>query len=203
MSNLLFDIEADGLEPTQIFCVVIMDVDTQDVFTFDDKQLDEAYKMLANADKLIGHNILGYDIPAIEEIAGVRLSHIKAVDTLVLSRLFKPTREGGHGLENWGYRLGFNKGLYGKSEGAWTAFSDAMLEYCKRDVLLNFKVYNALRRESRGFSPTSVRIEHETAKILNQQRKNGFVLDQQKATMLVAMFQEKLLQVEEEVKENE
>lgn len=201
MSNLLFDIEADGLEPTQIFCVVIMDVDTQDVFTFDDKQLDEAYKMLANADKLIGHNILGYDIPAIEEIAGVRLSHIKAVDTLVLSRLFKPTREGGHGLENWGYRLGFNKGLYGKSEGAWTAFSDAMLEYCKRDVLLNFKVYNALRRESRGFSPTSVRIEHETAKILNQQRKNGFVLDQQKATMLVAMFQEKLLQVEEEVRE--
>jgi len=199
--NLLFDVEADGLEPTKLYCIVIMDVDTKDVFTFDNTQLNEAYEMLGKATKLIGHNIIGYDIPAIEKIAGIKLSNIKAVDTLVLSRLFKPTREGGHGLENWGYRLGFKKGTYGKNEEAWDAYCPEMLEYCKRDVLLNFKVYNALRRESRGFSPTSVKIEHAVAKILDQQRTNGFVLDQRKATMLIAMFQEKLFAVEEEVRE--
>ena len=28
MSNLVFDIEADGLDPTKIFCIVAQDVDT-------------------------------------------------------------------------------------------------------------------------------------------------------------------------------
>ena len=33
MSNLVFDIEADGLDPTKIHCIVAQDVDTMDVFT--------------------------------------------------------------------------------------------------------------------------------------------------------------------------
>ena len=99
MSNLVFDIEADGLDPTQIHCIVAQDVDTMDVFTFDNTQLDEGYAMLSSATKLIGHNLIGYDIPAIKKVAGVDLFDKKIVDTLVLSRLFKPTREGNHGLE--------------------------------------------------------------------------------------------------------
>ena len=55
-----------------------------------------------------------------------------------------------------------------------------MLEYCKNDVLLNTKVYEALKVESRGFTPQSVQIEHAVAKIVDQQRTNGFVLDVQK-----------------------
>ena len=31
MSNLVFDIEADGLTPTKIHCIVALDVDTKDV----------------------------------------------------------------------------------------------------------------------------------------------------------------------------
>ena len=51
MSNLVFDIEADGLNPTKIFCIVAMDVDTKDVFTFDNTQLQEGYDMLMSATK--------------------------------------------------------------------------------------------------------------------------------------------------------
>jgi DNA polymerase I-like protein with 3'-5' exonuclease and polymerase domains len=201
--NLVFDIEANGLQPTEIFCVVAVDVDTDTVYKFDNTQLKEAYDFLKSADKLIGHNIIGYDIPAISSVAGVDLfsADIKIVDTLVLSRLFKPTREGGHGLESWGYRLKFNKGTYGQNEDAWDSYSPEMLEYCVNDVLLNAKVYKALKVEARGFSSQSVRLEHGVAKIIETQRKNGFMLDEKLASLLVAQFEEKLAEIVEEVQQ--
>ena len=199
--NIVFDIEADGLEPTKIYCIVAQDVDTGDVFTFDNTQLQEGMQFLMSATKLIGHNIIGYDLPALRKVEGLDLSDKKIVDTLVLSRLFKPTREGGHGLESWGYRLGYNKGSYGQSDGAWDAYSEEMLEYCKRDVILNTKVYNELRKESRGFTGQSVRLEHNVANIVEQQRANGFQFDMRKGMLLVALFEEKLAAVESEVHE--
>ena len=199
--NIVFDIEADGLEPTKIYCIVAQDVDTGDVFTFDNTQLEAGYLFLKSATKLIGHNIIGYDLPALKKVEGIDLSDKKIVDTLVLSRLFKPTREGGHGLESWGYRLGYNKGSYGQSDGAWDAYCEEMLEYCKRDVILNTKVYNELRKESRGFTGQSVRLEHDVARIVEQQRANGFQFDMRKAMLLVALFEEKLAAVESEVHE--
>ena len=200
--NIVFDIEADGLEPTKIYCIVAQDVDTGDVFTFDNTQLEAGYLFLKSATKLIGHNIIGYDLPALRKVEGIDLSDKKIVDTLVLSRLFKPTREGGHGLESWGYRLGYNKGSYGQSDGAWDAYCEEMLEYCKRDVILNTKVYNELRKESRGFTGQSVRLEHDVARIVEQQRANGFEFDMRKAMLLVALFAEKLSAVESEVHES-
>lgn len=199
--NIVFDIEADGLEPTKIFCIVAQDVDTKEVFTFDNTQLEAGYLFLKSATKLIGHNIIGYDLPALKNVEGIDLSDKKIVDTLVLSRLFKPTREGGHGLESWGYRLGFNKGDYGQSEGAWDEYCPEMLDYCQRDVELNTKVYEALKLESRGFTPQSVRLEHSVAEIVDQQRRNGFEFDMRKAMLLVALFSEKLAAVESEVHE--
>ena len=113
--NLVIDIEADGLTPTVIFCIVAVCADTQKVYSFDNTQIKEGCEFLKKANKLIGHNIIGYDLPAILDIEGVDLYDKKLVDTLVLSRLFNPTREGGHGLESWGYRLHFHKGEYGKA----------------------------------------------------------------------------------------
>lgn len=197
--NLVFDIEANGLEPDKIFCMVAYDVDTRATYKYDVDNLEDGYRLLSSANKLIGHNILCYDIPVIKKIAGVDLSDKKIVDTLVLSRLFKPTREGGHGLESWGYRLNYNKGDYGESDEAWEAYCPEMLEYCERDVLLNAKVYEALKLESRGFTPQSVRLEHAVAAIVNQQRDNGFVLDVQKAMLLIAELTDKIEEVKREV----
>ena len=199
--RLVFDIEADGLDPTVIHCIVAIDPDTNEVYKYDPTQLEEGLNLLASADKLIGHNIIGYDIPAIEKVTGRDFSHMQLVDTLVLSRLFKPTREGGHGLESWGYRLKFNKGDYGQSEGAWDKYTPEMLEYCVNDVELNVKVYNALKFESKGFTAQSVRLEHEVAKIIDLQKRNGFLLDVEKATKLVAMFEEKLANLVVQVQE--
>jgi len=68
-------------------------------------------------------------------------------------------------------------------------------------VLLNYKVYVALRQESKGFTPQSVQIEHAVAKIVDEQRTTGFLLDVKKVMGLMAMFETKLYDLEAEVQE--
>ena len=60
-----------------------------------------------------------------------------------------------------------------------------MLKYCTQDVLVNYKVYQALKRESRGFKIDCVNLEHETAVIIDAQIKYGFLLDKDKASDLL------------------
>jgi len=196
MSSLVFDIEADGLNPTQIFCIVAVDVNTKEVFKYAPHQIDEGVQKLKEADKLIGHNILGYDIPVIRKLKGVDLLQYKAIiDTLVVSRLTNPNREGGHGLEPWGYRLGLQKIDFKDFD----AYSEEMMEYCERDVLVNLRVYRRLAKEAKDFDRRSIALEHEVYKILVQQNINGFKLNVRYAMELVAELQEKLNDVESEV----
>jgi DNA polymerase I-like protein with 3'-5' exonuclease and polymerase domains len=207
--NLVFDIEADGLNPNQIFCIVAIDVDTLQIYKYDIDHIKEGILFLSKASKLIGHNIIGYDIPVINRLwnnydpfsTTPILGDIPIVDTLVLSRLFNPTREGGHGLESWGYRLNYIKGDYKHSEDAWDNYCPEMLEYCIRDVKLNRRVYEALKKESKGFSRQSVKLEHDVAAIINQQREDGFLLDVKAATMLSAELNDKLVAVTKDVQD--
>jgi len=94
MLSLIFDIETDDLKATKVWCIVAQDTDTGKLFRFAPHQLESGLELLQSADKLIGHNILGFDIPVIKKLLGVDLSSKKVVDTLVLSRLFNPSREG-------------------------------------------------------------------------------------------------------------
>ena len=198
MTAYVFDIEANGLQPTEIFCLVAMDTETGKVYEYGPNCIDKGVKLLQNADKLIGHNILGYDIPVIKNLKGVDLDDgsIKIVDTLVLSRLFNPTREGGHGLEGWGYRLRHRKIEYDNFE----YYTPEMLKYCVQDVSLNYKVYRHLSRtESVGFSSQAIKLEHDVYRILNAQRDRGFKLDQQHAMGLLAELNEKIDKAEKRV----
>jgi len=197
--NLLFDIETDGIKPTMVHCIVVLNVDTEELHRFDPLTITEGIKLLQKATKLIGHNILCYDIPVIKNLLGVDLSDKKIIDTLVLSRLFNPSREGGHGLESWGHRLKYHKGDYGKNIEAWDSYNPEMMVYCIRDVLLNLKVYKALKIESRGFTSKSVVLEHSVAKIINTQIDNGFMLDMQNAIILLSSLNDKVSLLEEDI----
>lgn len=194
MTTYVFDIEADGFNPTEIFCLVALNTETGTVHSFGPTEVETGIRLLSDAGKLIGHNILGYDIPVIKKLTGVNLNDgsKKIIDTLVLSRLFNPTREGGHGLEAWGYKLRHSKLEHKDFE----SYTPEMLTYCERDVSLNFKVYKHLRIEAQGFSPKSIELEHQVYSILHTQREKGFLLDVQSAMSLVAELSEKLIEAE-------
>ena len=193
--EVVFDIETDGLNPTVIWCLVAID-ETGDVYRYYEDTLDEGIKFLQNADKIIGHNILGFDIPVIKKLYGIDLYNAnKVVDTLVLSRLFNPTREGGHSIAKWGYKLGLPK----KDSPEWTCFTKEMLDYCEQDVVINNKLFNYLKKESIGFSKESINLEHKVTYLLEEQKQNGFLFDDEKAMMLTSELSLKLQQTEEKV----
>ena len=68
MSRWCFDIESNGLLDTvhSIWCIVCREVDTGEVRKFNDDEIEDALMLLSMADEIIGHNIIDYDIPAIQ-----------------------------------------------------------------------------------------------------------------------------------------
>jgi len=192
--KLVFDIETDDLNATKIWCIVAQDVDSNKIYKFGPDNLDKGYELLESAEQLIGHNIIGFDIPMVEKFSGIKLTD-NVVDTLVLSRLFNPTREGGHSLDNWGYRLRYRKIEFEDYQN----YSSEMLQYCVRDVQLNTLVYNKLKQESIGFSRESVELEHQVARVMRTQEDNGFKFDGKAAALLLAQLRERLQEVEDEV----
>ena len=195
--NLVFDIETDDLKATKIHCIVAQDMDTKEIYKFPPNKLDKGYALLESADKLVGHNIIGFDIPMVEKFSNVKLSNKTIVDTLVLSRLFNPVREGGHSLESWGYRLSLPKIEFED----YPEYSTEMLNYCIRDVQLNALVFDKLKKESKGFSQDSVALEQQTARILKEQESHGFLFDDRKAEILLADLRERMGNIESEVHE--
>ena len=193
--KLLFDIETDGLDATVVWCLVIQDVDTNQVWEYSPNEIEDGVKLLNKAEMLSGHNIIGFDIPVLEKLTSFKLGSQRIIDTLVLSRLFNPVREGGHSLGMWGQRLGLAKIEFDQFE----RYSKEMLIYCKRDVDLNVQVYHALRNESAGFDPKSIEIETESARILKSQEAYGFYFDEFRAEMLLALMREKMSETKQEV----
>ena len=195
MEEIVFDIEANGLQPDKIWCIVAKPLG-KPVVSFGPNAIDEGITFLQSADVLIGHNILGFDMPVINKLHGVDLSKKVIKDTLVMSRLFNPVRENGHSLKTWGYIVGFPKN---EQPEDWDDFSDEMLKYCQQDVILNEKVYQRLLKEGENFGEDSIALEHGVAEVLKQQEDNGFEFNQEYAMMLVAQLKERMFEVEKEV----
>ena len=107
------------------------------------------------ADTIIGHNIIGFDIPVIKECYPFFKPQGRIVDTLVLSRLYHPDMistdkklqvegmptklYGRHSLESYGYRLGEYKGNFGETSD-WKEWSKEMEDYCEQDTIVTRKL---------------------------------------------------------------
>ena len=71
--HLLFDVETDGLynNVSRIHCVAIKDLDNGETYVFNDQGTQEpivrGITMLEEAEVIIGHNIINYDIPVIQK----------------------------------------------------------------------------------------------------------------------------------------
>jgi DNA polymerase-1 len=158
MNIYCFDIEANGLVNLEldnkgraaqradtIHCIVVTDVTTGEVYPFRPHEITDAVERLKLADVIIGHNIVGYDLPAMRKLVGWSpTKDQKIVDTLIVGRLMHPDRSqlpkglSGHALKDWAKYAGNYKMDY---DAGWEVFSEEMLEYCIQDVDANISIY--------------------------------------------------------------
>jgi DNA polymerase I-like protein with 3'-5' exonuclease and polymerase domains len=190
---MIFDIETDDLNATKIWCIVAKEVDGKS-YRFTPDEIEDGIKLLEQADTLIGHNIIGFDLPVLEKLYNFKYSG-KVIDTLVMSRLYNPVRENGHSLKTWGYRLGVPK----QEQPEFDNYTPVMLNYCEQDVILNEAVYKYLLDEGLGFSKQSLDLEHRTASIMREQEQTGFCFDSKQAMTLLAELKQNMADVEDEV----
>lgn len=94
MRHLVFDIETTAIDrdspqslPGAIHCIVAVDVGTEEVQAFGPDRIAAGVNYLASADRLIGHNISGFDIPVIEGLHDVDFGSVELYDTYLASRL--------------------------------------------------------------------------------------------------------------------
>ena len=176
----IVDIETDGLNASKIHCIIAKDIESRKVYPFTPDVMHGFKHWSVGVEQFIMHNGLSFDAPVMNKILGTNITASKIVDTLILSQLFNPIREDGHSLDAWGDRLNMPKGEL----ESYDTYNEDMLDYCKQDVNITHKLYDKLKEEGKGFSSSSVNLEHQVRVILNQQEKNGFALDVRKALSL-------------------
>lgn len=217
--SLIFDIETDGLLNTtqKLHCIAIYDTERDTLKSYSNNTLRDGLLALSEANELIGHNIVKFDLPALQKIYPEfdTKQECKIFDTLLVSKLVYPdigelddrnirkgkfpkNLRGRYSLKAWGYRLGKLKGEYCEQDGAWKQWSQEMEEYCKQDVLVTKKLYELLK--TKYLSEKSLEIEHKFAKIIGQQEQRGVCFDKENAVELAANLVEEKAELERKLK---
>ena len=131
----VFDIETDGLldEMTKIHVLSWMDNEGNVNHTHDYMGMKIFFE---HADTLIGHNIIRFDIPAVEKILGIKIK-ARLIDTLPLSWYLSPERPR-HGLEGYGEDYGVPKPVIKD----WNTLTPQEYAYrCDEDVKINTRLW--------------------------------------------------------------
>lgn len=181
---LFADIEGDGLldDLTQIWCIAIGD--GKDIICYSDQRyyppLKEGLKRLAEADKVVFHNGLGYDFWAINKLYPGTLRYDQIVDTLVVHRMMWPGTKAS--LEVIGDRIGCPKGDFNE----FSQFSPKMAEYCVQDVevITKFWTYpfsTGTVEDYYTLYEGAAECEHTVQFVLELQKHHGFRFNAHKA----------------------
>ena len=103
---IVFDVEADNLleDATKIHCLSYTADGSSPVTLF---KYDDMRKLLLSQQGLIGHNIIGYDIPLLEKLLGIKIK-ARLFDTLPMSWVLNYNRPK-HGLDSFGEDFGIPK----------------------------------------------------------------------------------------------
>jgi DNA polymerase I-like protein with 3'-5' exonuclease and polymerase domains len=224
MREIIFDIETnDRLEDLTKIHVIGIKVDDEPVRTFGGRT-DDAVRsilpLLAEEDvTLIGHNIMDFDLPAIQKIYPAFCPKGKIVDTLLLSRLywadikandftmlkrmpsFPKKLIGTHGLEAWGWRLGEQKSHYGSAKfvpAEWAEWTQEMQDYCGQDVTVQYRLWQMMK--SKGYSQEAIDLEHDFKRCIRIQEAHGFPFDVKAAQTLYAELAATRAELEEKIR---
>lgn len=134
----VFDIETDGLldELTKIH-VLSWSNDMGEVKHTHD--YDEMRYVLLNSETLVGHNIIRFDMPAVEKVLGIEVK-ARLIDTLALSWYLHHDRMK-HGLEGYGEDYGVPKPVIKD----WNTLTPQEYAHrCDEDVKINNRLWRDL-----------------------------------------------------------
>lgn len=230
MTRLVFDTETNGLlqQVTKMHLMVTVDADTDELRDYADQPghvaIERGLEALYDADELIGHNIIKYDLPVLEKLYDFRPKPTtKITDTLVLSRVkhadlrdedfrlrqknsyFPGYYVGSHSLEAWGFRLGELKDEYGvlpngkPDPDAWVSWNPTMHKYGKQDGIVGKKLWRHLTKNP--IAEGCEWIEHRFAQIISMMERRGFGFDREAATKLYQELVKKRLEISSQLRE--
>lgn len=159
-STLYFDIETDGFldSLTKIHCIVTEDYDTGEIQAYyeDDRDIYNGLLSLYNADRIVGHNIISYDIPAIKKLYP-KWKCKSYDDSFILSCILSPLRPS-HSIES------YSNGTKVSNEN-WECLTHNMLDRCVIDTKVGMGIYKAQRRilDSTDDYNDSIELEYQVA----------------------------------------
>ena len=204
--TLFFDIETNAINDWSTYsdlhtvhCLSIYDPMIPKMLTFHGESIERGLLELQKAERIVGHNVIDFDIPALKKLYGFSPPLIKVLDTLVVSRCVFPDLRnddfgrngfdkalvGSHSLKAWGHRMGSTTKLtYGEEDGAFDEYNDEMRKYCERDVIVTQLLYDFLFKHMP--SKEMIAIEHWFKFIISMQERHGFKFDLDKADVLTA-----------------
>jgi DNA polymerase I-like protein with 3'-5' exonuclease and polymerase domains len=204
MKTLFFDIETNAIEDWSnlsdlhtVHCLSIYDPTTPKMITYHGAGIQNGLQELAKAERIVGHNVIGFDLPALSKMYSFHPPLIKVLDTMVMAKCivadvrnddflrknYDKSLIGSHSLKAWGLRLSkLTKLSYGEEDGAFDSYNDDMRKYCERDTIVTQILYDYLMQQNP--SGEMLAIEHWFAFIMRLQEKKGFAFDVVKAERL-------------------
>jgi DNA polymerase-1 len=201
MNTIVLDLETN-LNHDKIWLAVIKDSDTGEVQCHREPSR-ELKRLIQNADKIIGHNLIGFDAPVLRKVWGIGVRKSQVIDTLVMSRLWNPSIEGGHSLKSWGKRLK-NAKIDFEVEDFDAGWTQEMQDYCIQDVNLTDDLYKFLYSEFNGWDnqgKQTLELEHEVAIICSRMEETGFKLDIHSATSFLNQLTDEMDSIERQMQE--
>ena len=146
-AETVFDIETDGLldKLTKIH-VLSYQTESMDeprsIFDYDEMRDFFLEYSLDHTLALAGHNIVRFDVPAVEKVLGIKI-RAKLVDTLGLSWYLHHQRQK-HGLAVYGEEYGVPKPKVDDWEGL---SKEEYAHRCEEDVKINVRLWRDLKRK--------------------------------------------------------
>jgi len=198
MQTLIFDIEANALlqDATKIWTIVAYNLEENKYHIYLDKEENysypknsiiyiniEEYLQLLTSSYLVGHNVLGFDLPLLKKLYNFNysISPSSVADTIIMSRLFFPDRPG-HSVAYWGEVFKFPKG----DHSDFSCLSQEMLTYCIRDVDITRRVYAKMLEEQADWDwIPSLTLEYAMQALQVKQETHGVLFAVDKARELV------------------
>ena len=212
--KLMFDIETNGLTHTKVWCLAAVDMESGEEFYFSDFDSDypdviDGLKLMDQATVIAGHNIIGFDIPALAQHYQWKVTEQKVIDTMLLSQLndfYRPSlkkaseisRTGTHAMAAWGIAFKQEK----HEDPDWSVYSPEMRERCISDVHLNIRMYKYLLNETKmikQYSPSyakALELEHNFATAMAEQRQNGWLFDRGSAEKTLRYIDKRMAEIE-------